>query len=60
MAPMKYFLRFETCCEESVRTSTFELSFSCEQTTGVPGSVDSPEGAFYFLHADHLLYLVSD
>jgi hypothetical protein len=57
---MKYFLRCETCGADSVRMSTFELSFSGEQTTGVPGSAYSPEGQFYFLHAEHLLYLMSD
>jgi hypothetical protein len=60
MAPMKYFLRCETCSEESVRMSTFELSLSGEQSTDVSGSADSPEGQFYFLHAEHLLYLMSD
>jgi hypothetical protein len=59
-APMKYFLRCQTCGEESVRMSTFELSFNGEQTTDVPGSADSPEGQFSFLHAEHLLYLMSD
>jgi len=60
MAPMRYFLRCETCGEESVRMSTFELSFTGEQTTDVPGRADSPEGHFYLLHSEHLLYLMSD
>ena len=60
MAPMKYFLRCDTCGEQSVRLSTFELSFAGEQTTDVPGRADSPEVQFYFLHAEHLLYLMSD
>jgi hypothetical protein len=60
VAPMKYFLRCETCGEESVRMSTFELSLNGEQTTDVPASANSPEGQFYFLHAEHLLYLMSD
>jgi hypothetical protein len=40
--------------------STFELSFAGEDTTNVIGSAGSPEGQFYFLHAEHFLYLMSD
>jgi hypothetical protein len=40
--------------------STFELSFAGEGTTNVLGSAGSPEGQFYFLHAEHFLYLMSD
>lgn len=57
---MKYFLRCETCGEESVRMSTFELTFSGEQTTEVPGLASSPEAQFYFMHSDHVVYIVSD
>jgi hypothetical protein len=57
---MNYFLRCETCDEESVRLSTFELSFSGEQTSEIPGPASSPEVQFYFLHSDHLVYIMSD
>ena len=57
---MNYFLRCETCDEESVRLSTFELSFSGEQTSEIPGPASSPEVQFYFLHSDHRVYIMSD
>jgi hypothetical protein len=40
--------------------STFELSFTGEIKTEVAVAAPSQEAQFYFLHADHVLYLMSD
>jgi hypothetical protein len=40
--------------------SSFELSFAGEDMSNVLGNAGSPEGLFYFLHAEHFLYLMSD
>jgi hypothetical protein len=56
---MEYFFRCETCGEESIRMNTFQLTFDAEQSNDKPSALHSPEEQFYFLHAHHLLHLMS-